>query len=70
MHTKRKSLKFSPPFFLMVYPNLDSYMWYLYMYNVNSCIIVKEDDIIGKLNFAFATSLSLLLTISRNFKER
>lgn len=54
----------------MVYPNLDSYMWYLYMYNVNSCIIVKEDDIIGKLNFAFATSLSLLLTISRNFKER
>ena len=25
----------------------------LYPYNVNICIIVKEDDIIGKLKFAF-----------------
>ena len=46
-------------------------MWVqLYSYNVNICIIVKEDDIIGKLKFDFATSLSFLWTISFDFKER
>lgn len=42
----------------------------LYSYNVSICIIVKEDDIIGKFKFAFTLSLSFLLTISLDFKQR
>lgn len=44
--------------------------WGSTSYNVNIWTIVKEDDIIGKLKFAFATSLSFLLKISLDFKER
>ena len=42
----------------------------LYSHYVNICIIVKEDDIIGKLKFDFVTSLSFLLPITLDFKER